>query len=351
MHSHAVNQADPGEMASSATVPAASIPPATIVPIVLRKIPGRPLNLDNCFIAIDNLPFGVRLTAGVSNDESTWLLTPRQLEEAALVVPHADVGPFPVALRVVMLDPDGYDFAATVARLDVSARVEPNSNGVCKPLELDFRRFCDGAKGWYQARFGGGDVPVLRLVDRQEQQSSLPESAGGGGIGTARLGVVEQVMLAARAEWEAEEEARFARAQARWQELEAGRRALQQAEADARLKRALAEAESRWRKEDAERFAAAERAWQAAEAERLSAHEMRWQAKVAQILSVLGAPAADDRSAPRDARAAGSIGGENVASGASPRRRRHGADDAQIPQWLGFAAILAAICLAAIVAT
>lgn len=260
-----------------------------IIPIALVKLPGRPINLENCFIAIDNLPFGVRLTAGVSNDEATWLLTPRQMEEVALVVPGGHLDSFPVSVRIVMLDPDGYDFAATIARFDVLARVEPGPKGVAPPLELDFRRFCGGATGWFQARFGSTEsVPVLRLVDTEEElHGATHPRAGDGDAAEPRLGVIEQMTLAARAEWEAEENARFARAQEQWQELEEQRRAIQNIEADDRLSRLLAEAEQRWRDGENDRIAAAERAWLAAENERMAAHEIRWQSKMAQIFSVL----------------------------------------------------------------
>ena len=259
-----------------------------IIPIALQKLPGRPINLENCFIAIDNLPFGVRLTAGVSNDEATWLLTPRQLEEVALVVPAGHLESFPVSLRIVMLDPDGYEFATTIARFDVLAKAEPGPKGVAPPLELDFRRFCGGTAGWYQARFGSTEsVPVLRLVDSEDElrgATKLPSDEAAAG---PRLGVIEQMTLAARAEWEAEENARFARAQEQWQELEEQRRAIQNIEADDRLSRLLAEAEERWRGGETERLAAAEKAWLAAENERMAAHEIRWQSKMAQIFSVL----------------------------------------------------------------
>jgi hypothetical protein len=245
-----------------------------VIPIELRKLPGRPINLDNCFIAVDNLPFGVRLTAGVTNEASTWLLTPRQMEEVALVVAEGHHEPFPLSLRIVMLDPDGYDFAATVARFDVLVQVQPGPRGVVPPLELDFRRFCGGGTGWFEARFGSSDkVPTLRLVDKEEELILPPRSGDGGGEdGNAPLGVLEQMVLAARAEWEADEAARFARAREQWQEAEEQRRAIQNLEADDRLSRLLAEAELRWR---------------AAEEERVAAHDIRWQSKMAQVFSVL----------------------------------------------------------------
>jgi hypothetical protein len=257
-----------------------------IIPIALKKLPGRPINLDNCFIAIDNLPFGVHFTAGVTNEQGTWLLTPRQMEEVALVVSSSHLDSFPVSLRIVMLDPDGYEFAATIARFDVLAKVEPGPRGIAPALELDFRRFCGGATGWFQARFGSTEtVPVLRLVDSEDELR--PGARDKEADAEPRLGVLEQMTLVARAEWEAEETARFARAQEQWQELEEQRRAIQNAEADERLSRLLAEAELRWRGAEMDRIAAAEKRWRAAEDERMAAHEARWQAKMAQMFSVL----------------------------------------------------------------
>ena len=250
-----------------------------IIPVSLLKLPGRPVNLDNCFIAVDNLPFGVHLTAGVTNEQGTWLLTPRQLEEVALVVPGTHLDSFPVSLRIVMLDPDGYEFAATIARFDVLAKVQPGPRGVAAPLELDFRRFCGGTTGWFQARFGSAEtVPTLRLVDSEDELRTGARRAADDDDddGEPRLGVIEQMMMAARAEWEAEENARFARAQEHWQELEEQRRAIQNMEADDRLSRLLAEAEQRWRTAEAERLALAEKVW-----------DSRWQAKMAQVLSGL----------------------------------------------------------------
>jgi hypothetical protein len=260
-----------------------------IIPIALRKLPGRPINLDNCFIAVDHLPFGVHLTAGVTNEQGTWLLTPRQMEEVALVVSSSHLDSFPVSLRIVMFDPDGYEFAATIARFDVLAKAEPGPRGVAPALELDFRRFCAGTTGWFQARFGSAEsVPVLRLVDSEEElPAGARRKAHAPEDGEPRLGVIEQMMLAARAEWEAEENARFAREREQWQELEEQRRTIQNAEADDRLSRLLSEAEQRWRGAEADRVALAERVWRAAEDERIAAHDARWQAKMAQVFSVL----------------------------------------------------------------
>jgi hypothetical protein len=249
-----------------------------IIPVSLLKLPGRPVNLENCFIAVDNLPFGVHLTAGVTNEQGTWLLTPRQMEEVALVVPATHLDSFPVSLRIVMLDPDGYEFAATIARFDVLAKVEAGPRGVAPPLELDFRRFCGGNTGWFQARFGTTDaVPTLRLVDSEEElRGGLVRHDSDDDDDEPRLGVIEQMMMVARAEWEAEENARFARAKEHWQDLEEQRRAIQNMEADDRLSRLLAEAEQRWRAAEAERLVLAEKVW-----------DSRWQAKMAQVFSVL----------------------------------------------------------------
>ncbi len=275
------------EAFTSGAEPIRARPAPVVIPIELLKLPGRPINLDNCFVAIDNLPFGVRLTAGVTNDETTWLLTPRQMEEVALVVPSAETGSFNVSVRIVMLDPDGYDFATTVARFDVMARVEPGPRGIAPPLELDFRRFCGGATGWFEARFGTTEVPTLRLVDSEDELLSGGQGQGEAAGAAPRLGVIEQMMMAARVEWEAEENARFARSQEQWQELEDQRRAIQNIEADDRLSRLLAEAEERWQVKESERLFTAELAWQLAENERMAAHDVRWHAKMAQVYSVL----------------------------------------------------------------
>ena len=260
-----------------------------IIPIALRKLPGRPINLDNCFIAVDNLPIGVQFTAGVTNEQGTWLLTPRQMEEVALVVSSNHLDSFPVSLRIVMFDPDGYEFASTVARFDVLAKVAPGARGVAPALELDFRRFCAGTTGWYQARFGSVEsVPVLRLIDSEEElPAGARRKADDPAEGEPRLGVIEQMMLAARAEWDAEENARFSHAREQWLELEEQRRTIQNAEADDRLSRLLSEAEQRWRGAEVDRIALAEKVWRAAEDERIAAHDARWQAKMAQVFSVL----------------------------------------------------------------
>jgi hypothetical protein len=284
----AARQLDLPEAFASGAEPIRARPAPVVIPIELLKLPGRPINLDNCFVAIDNLPFGVRLTAGVTNDETTWLLTPRQMEEVALVVPSADAESFNVSVRIVMLDPDGYDFATTIARFDVLARVEPGPRGIAPPVQLDFRRFCGGTTGWFEARFGTTEVPTLRLVDSEDELLSSGKGADGETSGPEpRLGVIEQMIMAARVEWEAEENARFERSQEQWQELEDQRRAIQNIEADDRLSRLLAEAEERWHSKISERLFTAEQAWQAAENERLAAHDVRWQTKMAQIFSIL----------------------------------------------------------------
>ncbi len=288
MASSAARQIELPEAFTGGAEPIRARPAPVVIPIELLRLPGRPINLDNCFVAIDNLPFGVRLTAGVTNDESTWLLTPRQMEEVALVVPSAETESFNVSVRIVMLDPDGYDFATTIARFDVMARVEPGPRGIAPPVELDFRRFCGGSTGWFEARFGTTEVPTLRLVDSEDELLSSGQAAHGEKSGAEpRLGVIEQMIMAARVEWEAEENARFARGQEQWQELEDQRRAIQNIEADDRLSRLLAEAEERWQVKECERLFTAELAWQTAENERIAAHDVRWHAKMAQVYSVL----------------------------------------------------------------
>ncbi|MFM9842219.1 MAG: hypothetical protein ACKVOI_04540 [Dongiaceae bacterium] len=287
MSTSAARQLGLPEAFASGAEPIRARPAPVVIPISLLKLPGRPINLDNCFVAVDNLPFGVRLTAGVTNDESTWLLTPRQMEEVALVVPSPETDSFNLSVRIVMLDPDGYDFATTIARFDVLARVEPGPRGMAPPVELDFRRFCGGAAGWFEARFGTTEVPTLRLVDSEDELVPGGQARGEAAGAEPRLGVIEQMIMAARVEWEAEENARFARAQEQWQELEDQRRAIQNTEADDRLSRLLAEAEERWQVKESERLFIAELAWQTAENERIAAHDVRWHAKMAQVYSVL----------------------------------------------------------------
>ena len=184
----------------------------------------------------------MRLSAGRCNGNDTWSLAPGELDGLKLILPLARVEPFLLSVRILAPDPSGYDYASTTARFELI---------VCPDRELTVAVPARNATG-------GSAWPRLLPVPPSLQSDSTTTEA-------PRL-------TAARAEWQVEEEIRFARARAYWESTEEERWLVRESELRAQLSAELAEAEAGWARREASRVAAVEAHWGA----RLAASKVRW---------------------------------------------------------------------------
>src|SRR5262245_27810711 len=111
-----------------------------------RAIPldlGTPLSdlsvLDGIYIVVENMPTGARLSAGRCNGDLSWSLSPDELAELQLILPDGADRSFALTIRVLMPDPQGYDFASTLAKFDLfgASDGEPPVPVVGQPVRVD----------------------------------------------------------------------------------------------------------------------------------------------------------------------------------------------------------------------
>jgi hypothetical protein len=190
--------------------------------------------IDGVYVVLEDIPPGVRFSAGRCNGDDTWSLAPGELEGFYATLPGTQMQPFVLAVRVLTPDPCGYEYASTTATFEIV--VEPGA----KP----------SAVAAFPQRPQQGSIVVLPNDPRA---------------------VEDRRLAAARAEWDAETLLQLERARTQW---EAG--ACQQwtaRETALRTQHAvdLAEAEARWRRREVDRIAMAEAQWNA----RLATREAR----------------------------------------------------------------------------
>jgi hypothetical protein len=192
--------------------------------------------IDGVYVVLEDIPPGVRFSAGRCNGDGTWSLAPGELEGFYTTLPGTQMQPFVLAVRVLTPDPCGYEYASTTATFDIV--VEPGA----KPSAVAAFPQCP-------------QQPLGSIV-------ALPKDP---------RAAEDRRLAAARAEWDAEALFQLERARTQW---EAG--ACEQwtvRETALRTQHAvdLAEAEARWRRREADRIAMAEAQWNA----RLATREAR----------------------------------------------------------------------------
>jgi hypothetical protein len=199
--------------------------------------------IDGVYIVVEDIPPGVRFSAGRFNGDDTWSLGPGEIDGLRTILPSHRDAPFTLTVRVLTPDPCGYDYASTTAKFDVV--VTPDS----------------------------GSSAVAGVTDPMEPPAgpSLPEADDAKATEQRRL-------AAARAEWAAEEEFRLARSRAQWEATEQERWLVRETDLGAQHAAALADAEARWKQRETNRIAAVEAQWSA----RLVASEARWRAEAGQ---------------------------------------------------------------------
>jgi hypothetical protein len=248
------------EIASGGSDPGATAAEIRRVALDLHDLLLQAGAVDGVYVVVEDVPAGIRLSAGRFNGDDTWSLAPGELDGLKLILPLARIEPFLLSVRILAPDPCGYDYASTTAKFEIV---------VCPDRELAVAvpaRNAAGGSAWPRV------LPVPPSLQGDSATNEDPRLA------------------AARAEWQVEEEVRSARARAWWESTEEERWLARESELRAQLSAEVAEAEAQWARREASRVAAAEAQWAA----RLATSNARWRAHEQQHRCVpLPAPAAD----------------------------------------------------------
>lgn len=257
--------------------------------------PGQPIRLDlhpalaslgyydGVYLVLSDLPIDARLSAGRSNGNLTWSLSPADLEELTLTLPngHADVM---LTVSVVTPDPDGYDFASTSAQFNIviadgSSTVPFNSLKRIEPRHhQDWRGLVQRAVDAERSRLDANLNDDPNAASQRRTGAAGDGDAGRAaeaGAAAKHDAAAEARLLAARAEWRADEEARLMRARAQWEVEAAEIWARLTAELAERHDREIKEAEARWHGREQERLTITDALWSA----RLAAQEIHWRSE------------------------------------------------------------------------
>jgi hypothetical protein len=238
---------------------------------------------DGVYIVISDLPAGTRLSAGRSNTNGTWSLLPDELEDLTVTPLESGKSEFLLTVSIATPDPDGYDFASMTAQFHVhvaggTSTVPFNSLKWIEPQRQQewpdlVQRAVQTNRTRLQTILGEetciGTSELMPVLPRVEPAPAASPSEADAAAQQARQ------IAAERAEWQVDEEARFARTREQWwadaEELWAGR-AAELAERHARELRA---AENRWQTREQERAAVTDALWSA----RLAASEVQWRSE------------------------------------------------------------------------
>jgi hypothetical protein len=253
------------------------------IPLDLRAPLSRLGALDGFYIVVENMPTGARLSAGRCNGDLSWSLAPDELAGLQLILPDGAHRPFALTIRILTPDPQGYDFASTLAKFELFGATDgepPTIPTVGQPVQgygTDWPQMVRQAYARHQASHDqrkhgrgerGADTPRTP-VDR-----SLPPGAAP----TDRPHIEEQRIsdeariAALCAEWRAEEELRLARARADWEAEWRENWRARELELGTRHALALAAAEASWRARQGTLVASLEAQCSA----RLATAELRW---------------------------------------------------------------------------
>ena len=75
--------------------------------------------VDGVYVVVEDVPAGIRLTAGRRNGNDTWSLAPGELDGLEAILPPDRVEPFLMSVRILTPDPHGYDYASTAAKFEL----------------------------------------------------------------------------------------------------------------------------------------------------------------------------------------------------------------------------------------
>jgi hypothetical protein len=262
-----------------------------------NNAPGQPIRLDlhpalavlghydGVYVVLSDLPIGTRLSAGRSNANLTWSLSPAELEELTLTLPDGRTE-IVLTASVVTPDPDGYEFAYTSAQFNIVVadgrstipfnslkRIEPHHHQDWPGL---VQRAADARRLQVDARLNDDrDAALRRPTGTNANSARAAEAYAAAGHDAA---AEARLLAAARAEWQADEEARLMRARAQWEIEAADTWARLSAEMAERHDREIKEAEARWHGREQERLTINDALWSA----RLAAQEIHWRSEETQ---------------------------------------------------------------------
>src|SRR5215475_2294716 len=223
---------------------------------------------DSVIVRVEDMPAGARLSAGsgssaqltADNDRdpgNVWSLRLSELRDLHLLTAPSEQTSYPLTIRILLPDPDGYDYATTVAKFDmlvtdtetVSAfdHLQTDERGASDPSLVHLRNII----GKSRAKTDG--KPAKRALNLIDPSASRPPDEQ---RSTAAL----QSLLDEEDRREAERQ-RLADAEAEWKALE---------------ERRLAAAREEWEKEAQQRIAAALAQAKGAEADRTALAEARF---------------------------------------------------------------------------
>jgi hypothetical protein len=260
------------------------------------ELPGRPIRLDlhpalavlgyydGVYVVISDMPHGARLSAGRSNGNFTWSLLPAELEDLSLILP--DERPDVVlTVSIITPDPDGYEFASTSAQFNIIVadgvstipfnslrRIEPHHQQDWPGL---LQRAVDASRARFNSHAEDGHhAAPARLAPAVREGEAAPTAAAPAAV-EQDAAAEARLLAAARLEWRADEEARFARARARWEAEVGDARTRLVEELAERHAQDLRDAEARWHVREQERLIVHEALWSA----RLAAQEIHWRSE------------------------------------------------------------------------
>src|SRR5262245_50504111 len=249
------------------------------------------LNLDpKVIIKVEDLPPGALLSCGQGNSNNSWSLKLEETNDVVFIAPQDDNSEtFPLSIRVLMPDPDGFDYASTIHKFDILlsatatqsafTAIQPE-DGKSEPAQLG------GLKDALAKARGLGDLKLTtkKALDFDDQSANAFESQRSSASLQALFSAEQKEeedrrrLEDAEAEWRALEERRLAEARAQWM-----------IETEAKLAQAVAQT----RLQEEQKMFAAETRFREQLAEKREDAKARWKAKHASRSGDKGAPQVD----------------------------------------------------------
>jgi hypothetical protein len=253
-----------GPMAEEQAAPAVPLDLAPLLALYKRHA--------HLSLKIERLPDRARLSKGHNNADSTWSLTPNDLEGLCYLPAPGRLKPHNLALRILNLDDDS---GATLAVIDLPIVPESNAadaadNAPAILTEGALRRMKEDHAATAK-KLAAAERELAEAQAKLESQQHDANAQRAADIDAVRKDVAATVqrrletlaaesaakLTEARAQWQAEEGERRAKAEAQEHERAAQARlkAVQESEA------ALTKARASWKAEEDQRLAAAEAQW------------------------------------------------------------------------------------------
>lgn len=239
------------------------------------------LNLDpKVIIKVEDLPPGALLTCGQGNSNNSWSLKLEDTDDVVFIAPQDDNSEsFPLSIRILMPDPDGFDYASTIHKFDImlSAGATQSAFTAIQPEDGKGEPAQLGALKDALAKARGlGDIKLTskKALDFDEQSAGAFESQRSSASLQALFSAEQQQeqerrrLDDAEAEWRALEERRLAEARAEWMIDTEGKIAQAVGETRMQEEQKLLAAEARFREQLAEKLEDAKARWKAKHASR-----------------------------------------------------------------------------------